>query len=296
MSNSADPEISVVIPVFNDATRLRLCLEALAHQDFTGVYEVLVADNGSSDSPEVVVADFPFARLLKERKRGSYAARNRALAEASAQILAFTDSDTIPASDWLSRGIKSARDHDFVGGRIKVFARNANRPTLVEAYELHHAFPQHEYIATFGYAATANLFVRRDKFDEVGLFDAERQSGGDRDWGSRATASGMRGYYDHDVVVLHPARASLREIATKLLRVQHGVMRIHLDNGEPLLTRRNWTRALVPPMRELKRELATLNVETRQQRVRYVLGFLAVTYVRRYARFRAAASAYRASR
>src|SRR4051794_2931850 len=99
------PRASIIIPVRDDSARLQTCLEALDRQSLAGALEILVVDNGSSDDPEAVVRGFPRARLLHEAEPSSYAARNLGVREASGAIFAFTDSDCIPASDWIERGV-----------------------------------------------------------------------------------------------------------------------------------------------------------------------------------------------
>jgi len=56
--------VSVIVPVFNDAERLHMCLRALAEQTYPqSQYEAIVIDNGSDDADQVkaVVAEFEFA-------------------------------------------------------------------------------------------------------------------------------------------------------------------------------------------------------------------------------------------
>ncbi|MBE7561352.1 glycosyltransferase family 2 protein, partial [bacterium] len=110
------PAVSVVIPVYNDAERLAACLAALAAQEgVAGGFEVVVVDDGSSDGPEAVVAEYAFARLVRQEKAGPAAARNRGAAEARAPLLAFIDSDCIPRPDWLAQLIRPFDDPTVSG-------------------------------------------------------------------------------------------------------------------------------------------------------------------------------------
>ena len=85
------PLISVVVPVFNDEARLAGCLDALAMQTWPASHrEVIVVDNGSV--PPVALRAGA-ARVIVERRPGSYAARNAGVAAAAGEILAFTDAD-----------------------------------------------------------------------------------------------------------------------------------------------------------------------------------------------------------
>jgi len=96
--NSGLTKVSVVLPVFNDRQWLETCLEALEHQTYPkDCYEVVVVDNASTVDLKGLVARFQQAHYCYEQKPGSYAARNKGLLTAIGKIIAFTDSDCIPA-------------------------------------------------------------------------------------------------------------------------------------------------------------------------------------------------------
>ena len=96
-------QISVVIPVYNSESYLARCLEALLAQDYPAEhFEILVVDNNSTDASRQIAEGFDPVRLLNESKQSSYAARNRAIREASGEIIAFLDPDCVPVPDWLS--------------------------------------------------------------------------------------------------------------------------------------------------------------------------------------------------
>jgi len=97
------PAISVVIPTYNRAPVLRLCLDALAAQDYAGPWQVIVVDDGSTDETPDVMSAFPGFVYLQQENRGPAAARNRGIQEAKGEIVAFTDDDCLAPADWLSR-------------------------------------------------------------------------------------------------------------------------------------------------------------------------------------------------
>ncbi|MHB1261318.1 MAG: glycosyltransferase family 2 protein [Thermoplasmatota archaeon] len=229
------PFLSVIVPVYNDVARLRLLLEALRVQTYpAGRFEVLVVDNASTEDVQGTVraAGPPFV-ALHEGRPGSYAARNRALAQAQGEVLAFTDGDCIPAPDWLERGV-AALEADpsagLVAGRIEVFPRGRRR-TLVERYEMVYAFPQERFAREQHFGATANVFTRRAVMDRVGPFNAALKSGGDREWGQRVHAAGLPVVYAADVVVRHPARRTFREYEGKVRRIVGGMRDLDRDRS-----------------------------------------------------------------
>lgn len=249
------PFVSVIVPVFNDAVRLRSCLTALKAQIYPqDRFEVLVVDNGSEPPLAATVALPLDVVFVEERTRGSYAARNSGAARARGDVLAFTDSDCLPDAHWLEAGVQALRrlpNGGLVGGRVKVFVARPGRPRAVELYEIATAFPQRRNVEEERYAVTANAFTTRATFERVGPFDASLQSGGDREWGARVFRAGLPVVYAHDSVVLHPARDSLQAVGRKMQRVAHG--HHHLARRRPLPQRLlEWPRILLPPIRSFR--------------------------------------------
>ena len=154
--------------------------------------EVIVVDNGSSDASREVASRHPaVTRVVTESRPGSYAARNAGLAVAAGDLIAFTDADCIPASDWLRQGFAAvARDLDLVAGHVS--PRVSDEPSLWERFDAGHHVDQRKYVEVLGFGATANLFVRRHVLDGIGAFDAAMASGGDRELCRRAVTAGFR--------------------------------------------------------------------------------------------------------
>lgn len=98
-------KISVIIPTFNRAEILRRNLNLLAVQTFTD-FEVIVVDDGSSDATPRLLkefqnkVDFPL-QFSSQKNSGQAAARNRALAQASGEIILFLGDDMLPQNNLL---------------------------------------------------------------------------------------------------------------------------------------------------------------------------------------------------
>lgn len=280
------PRVSVILPVYNDAERLKRCLDALADQSYPREqYEVLVVDNRSSPPLDEVVEPFGQARCLHESKRGSYAARNTGLAAARGSILAFTDSDCIPSADWIAAGVRCLSElpegERLIGGHIELVPGDPAHPTGAELYDLVFGLSQKTYVEREHFAATANVFVTREIMDAVGSFDAELQSGGDNEWGKRAFAGGYPLSYAEDVVVRHPTRASFREMFTKIRRVTLG--NCDLSRKDRGWRRRCWIRLakILPSLRYSVWPALTAGSLTPWMRVR-LLGVIVVAHYYEY--------------
>jgi glycosyltransferase involved in cell wall biosynthesis len=226
MDQPPPPLVSVIVPVYNDAVRLRACLGCLRAQTWPADrLEVIVVDNGSTDDVAPAVAELPGAILLREARPGSYAARNAGVEAARGDVLAFTDSDCLPAPDWIERGVghlEASPSIGMVGGRIDLRFADPAHPTAVELFDLIYGFPQERFVRRDGFSATANLLTRREVMTRVGPFDAGLRSGGDREWGTRAVAAGFGIVYADDVVVGHPARRRLSELTARSVRLAGG--------------------------------------------------------------------------
>ena len=229
MADSDYPFVSVVIPVFNDAERLRLCLQALEQQTYErSRYEIVVVDNGSAQPDQVKAVVEPYARVqfAIEPTPGSYAARNHGLALAKGEVVAFTDADCVPEPNWLEQGVNHLRQTPNCGqviGKVTLFFANPQAPTAVELYESLTAFPQERLLRDFHGGATANVLTWRHVIDKVGNFNTRMKSNGDLEWGERVFQAGYEQVYAADVQVNHPARRTLPELYKRTVRLAGGV-------------------------------------------------------------------------
>ena len=100
------PSMAVVVPTnLGRPGQLRVCVESLRTLDYPD-YEIIVVDNRPDPSPEhellTEMADWPRVRVVRERRPGISAARNRGVEATTAEFVAFTDDDVRVHPKWLS--------------------------------------------------------------------------------------------------------------------------------------------------------------------------------------------------
>jgi hypothetical protein len=88
------PSVTVVIPLYNKETYVRRAVDSVLAQTFTD-FEVIVVNDGSTDNGPALVRQYndPRVRLIDQENRGVSAARNRGIAEAGGELIAFLDAD-----------------------------------------------------------------------------------------------------------------------------------------------------------------------------------------------------------
>jgi glycosyltransferase involved in cell wall biosynthesis len=272
--------ISVIIPHLNQPEFLARCLASLAAGQ-RRPDEVFVVDNGSSLLPEAVCAAHPGVQLLHEPIPGPGPARNRGIAAARGEILAFIDADCLADPLWLAEAEAVLADPAamILGGDVRIACADPARPTALEAYESIYAYRMDRYIAREGFTGTGNLVVRRAVLAAVGPF-AGLAVAEDRDWGQRATGAGYQIRYVAAMKVFHPARKRFSEMAAKWDRqIAHDFTRARAQTGGWL---RFGLKALVmapSPLAEIPRILMSDRVSGLPSRGR---AFLALARVRLY--------------
>lgn len=211
---------SVIIPTFEEWPILQKCLDCLTQQT-VGLdrFEVIVANNNPlPDVPDFLTLP-PNARVIHAPKPGSYAARNVGLQHAQTKALFFTDSDCLPDPRWIESGLSALEDLGPLGriaGAVDLFPKGKTW-TGPELYDRSQWLRQADYVK-FGWCATANLVATRAAFDLVGPFSELKFSGGDREWGERATKAGCPQVFRPDVLIRHPARSEYTVLIKKARR------------------------------------------------------------------------------
>jgi glycosyltransferase involved in cell wall biosynthesis len=179
--------VSVIIPVRNGEAFLGEALESALAQTWEPI-EVIVVDDGSTDSSAAIADAFPEVLVLRQAPLGQATARNEAVAASIGELIAFLDADDLWPLTKLAVQAGYLRDHpevDGVLGRQKLLVEPGVRPP---------SWVQREgglQRAGAG-AQPLSLVTRRAVWDLVGPFTPGLLFADDTDWLMRAHELGVR--------------------------------------------------------------------------------------------------------
>jgi glycosyltransferase involved in cell wall biosynthesis len=238
--------ISVVIPVRNAAHVLPGQLRALAGQDVDEPWEVLIADNGSTDDLADVVADWkdrlPGLRIVDASgRRGAGHARNVGVRAALGDRILFCDADDEVAAGWVSAMGGALRSRPVVGGiqdhRRLSPPRNI-RPGegVTNALMLSPGF--------LPYVVGSNCGFRAEVLADVGGFDEDFLVAEDAEISYRVQAHGHELTLVPEAVVYYRERATLWGIAKQHYAWGRQDPRLYRRYASVGMPRRTWRAAL----------------------------------------------------
>ena len=102
------PFVSIVVCCYNGADVLADCLHALQAQSYEGKLEIIVVNDGSSDTTLEVAQSFDGVKVItNQTNQGLAGSRNIGISAAKGSIVAFTDDDCRPASNWIAELVKA---------------------------------------------------------------------------------------------------------------------------------------------------------------------------------------------
>ncbi len=243
-SDTFKPKVSVVLPIYNGEVDLPELIRCLLAQTYPSqLVEYLLVDNNSSDRTLTLLKEYaqhcPITiHLTSENQiQSSYAARNAGVRAASGEILAFTDADCRPQPEWLNALIAPFVNEDvvIVAGEIlalpgkTLLEQYAERQeTLSQKHTLEHKFCP--------YGQTANLAIRRQVLEKVGLFRPYLTSGGDADICWRILRENVgRLEFAPNAIVQHRHRATLKELESQWRRYGQSNRYLHELHGVELM-------------------------------------------------------------
>jgi GT2 family glycosyltransferase/2-polyprenyl-3-methyl-5-hydroxy-6-metoxy-1,4-benzoquinol methylase len=212
------PDVTVIVPVFNElATTIECLLSIAAAADPETSFEVIVANDASTDDTAYILADVPHLTLLNQPQNLGFLRNcNSAAKQARGRFLVFLNNDAQVSPNWLT-GLAAALAAPGAGaagprivypnGVLQEAGNRIRRDGTVEMIGLTDVpeNPRWSYPRDVDYVSGACLMIHRALFEELGGFadDLAPAYCEDLDLSLRIRAKGLRILYTPDVEILH---------------------------------------------------------------------------------------------
>jgi len=206
--------VTVAVPLYNKARHIRRALESAKAQTYTEL-EVIVVNDGSTDGSEELVRQYtdPRIRLINQDNAGVSAARNRGIAEAKGELVAFLDADDEWLPEHLATICRLASKYPECGAYASAYrVVRASGERSVPAFE---GIPEHPWEGVLGsYFHTAlrcdpiwtsAVAVPRRVFETCGLFPVGVECGEDVDMWCRIALRYPVAFSTHPGALYHQA-------------------------------------------------------------------------------------------
>jgi len=222
-ARTTSPLLTVVIPNWNGAHHLPICLDSLRQQTLRD-FDALVVDNGSTDrSLQLIARDYPEVQVLAlEENRGFAGACNAGIRASDAEFVALLNNDTEAEPRWLAEVVETFRRHPeagIVASKMLLFDRRDVFHTAGDFYRLD-GMPgnrgvwqrdegQYEQEEAVFSACGGSAAYRQTMLEQVGLLDEDFfYSCEDVDLAWRAQLAGWHCVYNPRAIVYHKLSAT----------------------------------------------------------------------------------------
>jgi lipopolysaccharide/colanic/teichoic acid biosynthesis glycosyltransferase/glycosyltransferase involved in cell wall biosynthesis len=211
----------VIVPAKNAKDTIEPCLQAiLAQQGVDGRFEVILVDDGSTDDT-AKLAEQPGVSVFRQKNAGPAAARNAGAQIAKGEILAFTDADCEPASDWLLNLTAPFLDSEVVGvkGVYKTRQKSVVSRFVQQEYESKYEGllkkESIDFIDTYSAAYRKEIFIENGGFNTVFPVPSVE----DQEFSFRLARKGYRMVFAPKAVVYHQHDVNCQEYAKRKFNI-----------------------------------------------------------------------------
>jgi glycosyltransferase involved in cell wall biosynthesis/peptidoglycan/xylan/chitin deacetylase (PgdA/CDA1 family) len=216
-------ELSVIIPTYNRASRLKACLKALTHQTQAAEnFEVLVVVDGSTDETLKVLDNFDAPYLLHtiwQENSGPSHARNQGIVQANGQYCLFLDDDIIASPRLVAEHLQAQQQHQktIAIGQIELLlpaTADWYARAFAQGWRDHYDWLNQETIKpTWEDCYSGNMSAPRKALLECGGFDVDLTRGEDVELAYRLERQGYSFIYLPDAIGSQDERKGFRELS-----------------------------------------------------------------------------------
>ena len=201
--NKAIEEISVIIPTYNRCDLLKRAINSVIIQTITPK-EIIIVDNGSTDQTyQMVLSLFPEINYFIEKKRGVSAARNKGILESKSKWIAFLDSDDAWKPTKLEKQMEYSvfnQDKYRIIHTDETWYRNKKFLNQLKKHKKSggNIFKNSLQLCCI---SPSSVVLKKQIFDDYGLFDENLEVCEDYDMWIRITAKEEVGFLDSPLVL-----------------------------------------------------------------------------------------------
>tara|TARA_Y100000739_G_scaffold229180_1_gene243031 strand:+ start:559 stop:1425 length:867 start_codon:yes stop_codon:yes gene_type:complete len=201
--NKAIEEISVIIPTYNRCDLLKRAINSVIKQTITPK-EIIIVDNGSTDQTYQMVSSlFPEINYFIEKKRGVSAARNKGILESKSKWIAFLDSDDAWKPTKLEKQMEYSvfnQDKYRIIHTDETWYRNKKFLNQLKKHKKSggNIFKNSLQLCCI---SPSSVVLKKQIFDDYGLFDENLEVCEDYDMWIRITAKEEVGFLDSPLVL-----------------------------------------------------------------------------------------------
>lgn len=225
--------ISVVIPALNEESCIAQCLTSVFAQDYPrDQIEVIVVDNGSTDSTSSIARQFS-VQVIEELGVGPARARNAGIRIARGEIIVFLDADCVAKSSWL-RELLCGNEDNSIGCFIGKILPMTGGGIVSDFIHDRGIISQEALLASNPpVAAGANIAYRKIIFEEIGYFDENLSEAEDGDLFWRFVKHKRFNYiFQERAIVFHPHPSSLSVFLLRTRIEGRGLARFRLKHRD----------------------------------------------------------------
>lgn len=239
-ADNRNPYISIIIPLYNAERTLEKCLKAVFDSTFQDL-EVLVVDDGSTDSSIGIAQSFPCRVLKLPNNQGPSVARNCGARNAKGDVLLFIDSDIVIQRDTINLFVDSLKSYCAVFG---IYTQKPGTDGLLSLYQnfyAHKSIKETRELTSMLYSYC--VAIKKDAFLQMGGFDESwrRPTFEDVQLGLRLTENGYQIYLNKNIKVVHHPNFTIKRFIRNYFYKSLDLSKLMLSKKRLTLNDEGWT-------------------------------------------------------
>ena len=226
------PEVSVIVPCYNEKSTIRMLLDALNHQTYSRQkLEIIISDGMSTDGTRAEIKAWHAenmdlnVRIVDNPKKNIPSGINRAIEVAQGEFLVRLDAHSIPNSDYIEKCVNALQEGrgDNVGGIWKILPGHENSIARSISAAATHPFGVGGVQYRVGGKAQSVDTVpfgayRQELVKQIGLYDEALLSNEDYEYNVRIRNAGGVVWFDPEIQSTYISRSTFRDLARQYWR------------------------------------------------------------------------------